>query len=194
MEIIFVTTNDEKWRIALRTLKGYPIELKRLQMETPEIQSTEVEEIAGYSSEYAANKLKKSVMVTDGGYYISALNGFPGPFQKYMNKWLTPDDFINLMKPHDDRSVQLKTCIAFCEPGGKPVCFTSVVNAKIAQKPEGQGSILDQIVILEGFEKPQGAYEIDEIRKHWAGMLSHYRQLGEYIRQRYETALSSYSH
>ena len=186
MEIIFVTTNDDKWQVAVCVLREYPIELKRAQIETPEIQSMEVEQIAGYSSEYAANRLRKPVIVTDVGYFVSALNGFPGPFQKYVNGWLTPDDFINLMKPYEDRSVKVKECLAFCEPGGEPVCFTSTLNATIAREPAGKGRTLDQIMILEGFERPQGTYGIEELRKHWAEKLVHFWQLGEYIRKRLE--------
>lgn len=183
MEIIFVTTNDEKWRLAVRILQKYPARLQRAEIDTPEIQAAAVEEVAGYSAKYAANQLGKPVIVTDGGYYISALNGFPGPFQKYMNDWLTPEDFINLMKPYADRRIVLKECLAFCEPDQNPILFTTEMNAEIAQKPAGVGSILDQVVIPEGYERPQGTYPIAVQREMWAEKLDHFHQFGKHIKQ-----------
>ena len=89
LDLIFITGNQKKLDQAREKIQGYPINLIGTKLETPEIQDTNVEIIAGYSAQYAANKLGKPVVKTDAGYYIEALNGFPGPFIKYINQWLT---------------------------------------------------------------------------------------------------------
>lgn len=84
--IFFITGNAYKFQIAQEALAGDGIELIQKELETPEIQSISIEEIASFSANWASNLLKESVIVSDAGYYIEAFNGFPGPFIKYINK------------------------------------------------------------------------------------------------------------
>src|SRR3989344_556765 len=112
-EIIFVTGNKYKFRVAQKSLMGSGFKLVQKKLETPEIQSDLVEEVSAFSAKWAANILKKPVVVSDGGCYIEALNGFPGPFIKYINKWLSAGDLLNLMKGKKNRRVFWRDCLAY---------------------------------------------------------------------------------
>lgn len=133
-EIIFVTGNKYKFRVAQKSLVGGGFKPVQKKLETPEIQSDSVEEVSAFSAKWAADILKKSVAVSDGGCYIEALNGFPGPFIKYINKWLSAGDLLNLMKGKKNRRVFWRDCLAYCEPGKKPKTFICDFESGIIAK------------------------------------------------------------
>lgn len=66
----------------------------------------------------------------DGGCYVEALNGFPGPFIKYINKWLYAQDFLRIMHGKKNRRMVWKTCLTYCEPNKKPAIFESYFKGK----------------------------------------------------------------
>jgi len=155
LDLIFITGNQKKLDQAREKIQGYPINLIGTKLETPEIQDTNVEIIAGYSAQYAANKLGKPVVKTDAGYYIEALNGFPGPFIKYINQWLTPQELIKMMEGKENRRVRSPICVAYCEPGGEPKTFLSENYGNLAFKAEGvNGSTIDMLYIPDGYKTP----------------------------------------
>jgi len=53
-QIIFATGNKYKFEVAQKVLENSDIELIQQKVETPEIQSTDVEKIAKYSAKFAA--------------------------------------------------------------------------------------------------------------------------------------------
>ena len=117
MKVTFVTGNMGKWEIGRDIFARYGLELAQAKMETPEIQSLDVTEVAAYSAQYAAKKLNTPVIKSDVGYYIPALGGFPGPFIKYINQTLSDKDLLRLMKGVKDRSMII--CFLY------PACFKS---------------------------------------------------------------------
>jgi XTP/dITP diphosphohydrolase len=181
MTTTFVTGNSLKFEIAKGIFNEYGLSLEQIKMETPEIQSDDVKEIASYSSKFAANELKKPVMVTDVGYYIPVLNGFPGPLIKYINQWLQSDDLLRLMQGIEDRTILVRECLAYCEPGKEPICFETTITNTLALQAEGEGSAVDTIMILQGFSTVQAVSDKDEVNKFWLNNLQHYRDLAVYL-------------
>ena len=179
--VTFVTGNKEKWDSAKKALENYPIELLQEKFETPEIQSRDVCEIAGYSAHYAAKNLGVPVIKTDCGYYITALNGFPGPFVKYFNQALTSEDILQLMKNKPNREIVVRECLAYAKPNRKPVLFFSEVKSHLAEKAEGEGSPIDKLIIYEGFNKPQAACDYDKIVEYWGKHLTHHHDFARYL-------------
>jgi len=157
--IIFVTGNDYKFQAAKIALKDAGIKLVKKRLETPEIQDESVEEVAAFSAAWAANILKKPVIVSDGGCYIEALNGFPGPFVKYINKWLSSEDLLKMMSGKKNRRVVWIGCIAYCEPNKKPLTDVNKYKGKLALKPgkniyRKDYSWIDTLFIPDGYKKP----------------------------------------
>lgn len=166
--IIFVTGNKYKFQVAQKALEKTGIKLVQKDLKTPELQSEDIKEIASFSAQWAANLLKKPVVVTDAGYYIKALNGFPGPFIKWINKWFTAKDYLKLMEGKEDRTVITKDCLAYCEPGKKPITFTGSAKGTIALKPGPPGTTpINEIFIPEGFDKVESAIPKEQMIQFW---------------------------
>jgi XTP/dITP diphosphohydrolase len=169
MELIYATSSDVKFEIAASVLRDTGIRLIQNKIELPEIQSTSVEEVARFSCEWARDKLNCAVVVTDAGFYINALNGFPGPYVKYVNGWLTAEDIIRLLEGKKDRTVQIKECLAFCKMGCDPVVFLKTMHGVISKEIKSdKGSIIDQLVIPENCDFALSELSDDQVVPFWS--------------------------
>lgn len=185
-QIVFVTGNKYKFEIAQKVLENSNIELVQQKIDTPEIQSTDVEEIASYSAKFAAEKLEKPVALTDAGWYINSLNGFPGPFIKYVNQWLSSEDILKLMEGKTDRTVTIKGCLAYCEPNSEPLTFPSQVTGAISEKAvktdkEGNTPI-NELFIPDGYGgKVESEIPREEMVKYWAQVENYWEKLAKQL-------------
>ena len=185
--IFFITGNAHKFQIAQDALAGAGIELIQKELEIPEIQSTSIEEIASFSAKWACDLLKEPVIVSDAGYYIEALNGFPGPFIKYINEWLSAEDILRLMTGKENRVVAVKDCLAYCEPGNKLVLFCGSANGTIAEKKGSRGrTSINEIFIPEGYDKVESDIPWDEMKEFWTKNMKTNQLLAEYLRENIE--------
>ena len=167
--LTYVTSNEIKFKVAMQALKGSGIMLVQEQLLTPEIQSSSVEEIAGWSATWASQRLNKPVVVMDAGFYIEALNGFPGPFIRYINEWFSVQDYLNLMQGKVNRRVSALDCLAYGHPGEKPMTFCQVHTGKLALEPGQQtGTSIDQLFIPEGYTIPISDIPVDEMVTYWS--------------------------
>ncbi len=171
--IVFVTGNSYKFRIARGVLNDGAFKLVQRKLRVPEIQDESVEKIAAFSARWASNILKKPVIVSDGGCYIEALKGFPGPFIKYINKRLSAKDLLGIMRDKKNRRVIWKDCLAYCEPNKKPAIFVTNFKGKITQKAgkniyrKNYGWI-DSLFIPQGFIKPLSELPTKEYLEFWS--------------------------
>lgn len=183
--VYFVTGNPYKLQVAQEVLGKKGIEVIQQKLETPEIQSTDVEEIASFSAKWASEKIGKPVALTDAGYYIEALNGFPGPFIKYINQWLTAEDLLKLMKGKKNRTVVVRVCLAYCEPGKNPISFLRKTTGTIAQmavKTSKEGSTsINEIFIPDGYDKVESEIPKEEMIKFWATVEDYWGKLADYV-------------
>ena len=181
MNLNFVTGNSLKFEVAKGVLKKMDIDLVQKTLDIPEIQSTSVEEIANYSAKVACAALNDSVMVTDVGYYITALKGFPATFVKYTNEWLGSEGIIKLMEGEINREVIIRECASICIPGSNPVSFVSYTKGSIANSKDGSGSAMDQVFIPDGWDRVIGSVTKEEQVIFWQQNLEHYNELGKYF-------------
>ena len=65
MEIYYVTGNELKIKLAKKIFNNLGVSIIQEDIDTPEIQSLDCEEVAKYSAKYAADKLNKAVMKND---------------------------------------------------------------------------------------------------------------------------------
>ncbi len=184
-QVFFITGNKLKFEIAQQALAGANIELVQKELATPEIQSVRVEEVAGFSAKWASDQLKQPVLVSDAGYYIEALNGFPGPFIKYINEWLSAEDILRLMDGKTNRTVEVKDCLAYCEPGQEPVFFCGSAKGTIANKKGSPGlTAINEIFIPEGYDKTESDIPWEEMKNFWSKSMKTYQLVGEYFKKR----------
>ena len=167
--VTFVTGNTYKFQVAQLALKDTGINLVQNVINPPEIQSISVSEIASQSAIWAAEKLKQPVIVTDVGYYIKSLNGFPGPFIKWVNSWFTTQDYLNLLKDKTDRSVDVVEALAFCRPGELPHVFTDAIPATLAESLGSSGgySPISAIYIPQGYSVVESELSRETMVDYW---------------------------
>ena len=73
-KVILVTGNMKKLISARQFLEPHGIEVDNVKMDTTEIQSDSIEEIAAFSAKEASDKLKCAVLKNDTGFFIGIKN------------------------------------------------------------------------------------------------------------------------
>lgn len=160
MEILFITGNKEKIAIANTILNQSNINVKAIKIDCPEIQSDDNEKIASESAKYASNFTKSNVIKVDTGFYIEALNGFPGPYAEYVERKLDAADILKMMENKVNRNAYYKEVLAYCEYGCEPVTFTTHTYGSISEILSGnEGYNFDRIFICDGDDKTIGNYD-----------------------------------
>lgn len=171
MKINFVTTNKMKFDIAqlyFNTISS-DYELIQYKIDTPEIQDKSVIEIARQSAIWAAKETGQPCIKMDVGFFINALNGFPGPFVKYANDWLTQDDFLQLMVNKDDRSAYFEDATAIGYPDGTSEVFTQRNNGSIALSKDLTNDRwpANLLFVPSGYDRALGSMSEMDQNKYW---------------------------
>lgn len=183
MKLYLVTGNPKKVEIAKYALAKYGIDVEQLEMETPEIQSSDTEDVVKYSAKYAAEKTDKTVIKGDFGMAIDILNGFPGPFVKFINKWLSTKQFCSLYKEESNPQAYFIDSLGYCEPGKEPVCFSTKTFGILINKPRGDnGNMVDSLFIPKGYKKTVAELSKKESLKLWSN--DRYNQLAVYLNKK----------
>lgn len=134
MNISYVTKNPRKYENARHFLNSHGITTNQLSIEVDEIQSGDSLEIATSKAREAYRLTSAPLFVNDASWIIPALNGFPGPFMKYVNEWFSPSDYINLMQDKSDRRIILRDSIVYIDEKGLEV-FTHDHEGQILRNP-----------------------------------------------------------
>jgi XTP/dITP diphosphohydrolase len=118
-EITFATGNAAKFRSASLICKQFDIKLHQATLEINEIQAEDATVIARDKAQKAYELVGSPTVVNDDSWIIPGLNGFPGPYMKSMNDWLTPEDFLRLTEPLTDRRVILAQYTVYQDKHGQ---------------------------------------------------------------------------
>ena len=123
------------------------------ETEPPEIQAFSTVEVSAFSAQWGADRLGIPVVTVDFGVSIPALCGFLGPFVKYINAWLKPEQVLGLLDGNKDRSAIYLEAHAFCAPGNAPITQETQYPMTIAAEPRPTDDpkyMFDRICIPEG--------------------------------------------
>lgn len=165
--MLYVTGNSHKFNDAKKHLAKHGIDIKQQKLEIKEIQSDSVEEIALDKAKKAFEELKQPLFVNDAGWYISALNGFPGPLMHFVSEWFKPEDFLKLMDGQENRGVILKQVNVYIDNKETKIFIQEKIG-KIINEVKGEGRPIDCVaVFLESGltiaeAKEQGIKSVDE--------------------------------
>lgn len=149
-EIIYVTGNTEKFDIGNATCRTRGVKLVQGKAEIDEIQSENSETIIRDKAERAYKHFRKPLVVNDVSWEIPAVNGFPGPYMKFVSRWFSPTDWLNLMKPYEDRRIVLVDYIAYQDNEGCRVFRTEYTGNFIREIRGNYGSSLQKVVTMPG--------------------------------------------
>ena len=135
--IIYVTSNKSKVFYAKRHLEPEGINVVAKYLDMTEMQSHSGEAIIRHKAEQAFSTFKKPLIVSDHFWNIPALKGFPGAYMKHVNEWLTPQDFLNLMKPYTNRTIYLEEHMCFIDKDQQKLFYTSI-KGKVLHEVKGE--------------------------------------------------------
>lgn len=134
--ITFVTSNDYKFRHAMHILSTKGVELTRQHMDLDELQTPNGEILVRHKAQQAFNALRKPVVVNDDTWIIPGLQGFPGPYMKDINGWLTPEDWLRLTRDLDDRRITLRQNTMYMDADGQHY-FSKDINGTLLTEIRG---------------------------------------------------------
>lgn len=139
MSLLFITGNEHKFREVASIIPF----VKQLNLDLPEIQSTDAKEIITAKLFEAKNQLKdtsfrnNAFIVEDTSLYLDALHGHPGPLIKW---YLQPIDtysplgiggLYELAKLKGNYGAYAKTCIGYYDGTNQPKFFEGLVGGLI---------------------------------------------------------------
>jgi XTP/dITP diphosphohydrolase len=162
--IFFVTSNFHKFNEARKILAEYNITTAMLRIEVPEIQDDDLENIAKASALSATEKTHLPLIVEDAGLFIDELNGFPGPYSKYVLQTIGMKGILMLLEDNDERRACFRSTVCYCSPEGLLESFCGVAKGRISRDIRGnQGFGFDPIFMPdENPEKTFGEMLIEE--------------------------------
>lgn len=166
----FITSNNHKFKEISRLFEDESLNYKLVQhnIETLEIQSESIQEVAMAKLNSIKGKLKTSFFVEDAGFFVDdPLKGFPGVYSSYVMKTIGPEGILRLITNFDKSKAHFKTVIAlYFKPHDKIYLFEGEVNGKVSKSVKGKGGFgFDPIFIPNEFpEKTFG--ELTQVEKN----------------------------
>jgi non-canonical purine NTP pyrophosphatase (RdgB/HAM1 family) len=126
MQFPYVTGNTVKFNLAAGMLRDFGITLEQVKLDIPELQSEEGEVVARNKAMQAFELLQKPVIISDDFWLIPGLNNFPGPYMKSINAWFTPEDWLRLTDPLEDRRIILRQVAVYQDVDGQKMFSVDV--------------------------------------------------------------------
>ncbi len=182
-KIIYATTNQLKLDMARYVLEpmGFEVIGKKIN-DLEELQLNSIEEVAIDSSRRAYQILNCPVLKNDSGLVIPSLNGFPGPYSKYVEETITEEGILKLMEGKEDRKAYFLDALAYTE-NGKTTVFISKSWGTIAKQKEGTyGYGYDNIFIPDGQNHTLATMPTSSRLPFFSNEA--YLKLGEYLKQK----------
>ena len=158
-EILFITSNKKKVE-EVSAITGLNVVARNLDI--PETQSLDVEEVAKAKALTAFQIANCPVMVDDTGMSIESLNGLPGALVAWFLDTIGAKGILKLLVGEKNRKASVSTCIAFADETGVSV-FTGTINGNIAESFRGESGFgYDPIFIPDGYDKTYAEMTADE--------------------------------
>lgn len=183
-ELTFLTGNAGKMALAQSVIPTYGITLRQADIDLPEIQSLDVAEVARHAISAGYQTMQCPVFKSDAGYYVEALNGFPGALVKFINQSLTANQLINLMHGQENRRVWIRECLSYKAEAGQEIqLFTHQYEATFLTEACNCPSTtaINQVIAINALGKPIAACTREELTSFWAREVSAYHELAQYI-------------
>ncbi len=102
-ELLFATSNKGKITSMRKRLNPLGIRVTQVELDLIEPQADTCMEISLIKARQAFEQLTRPVLVDDSAFHIPALNGFPGPYVKYVLHTIGGKGIIKLSEDITDR-------------------------------------------------------------------------------------------
>ncbi|HME18432.1 MAG TPA: non-canonical purine NTP pyrophosphatase, partial [Nitrososphaerales archaeon] len=111
-------------------------------------------------------RARKPLFVEDTGLFVSALNGFPGPYASYVNRTVGPESLITLMKGVRKRTAEFVSAVAFCSGPSEVRVFSGRLRGRIPEAAAGtNGFGFDPVFVPLGSELTLAEMSLEEKSK-----------------------------
>jgi XTP/dITP diphosphohydrolase len=156
-KLYFVSSNDEKYREIRGALADCGLELERVALDLPEIQSLNPAEVAAYKARKAFEHLGNgAVLVEDTGLAVNAWNGFPGALIKWVLGSIGEAGLCRQLDAWTDRSATATVVLCLFD-GHDLHTFTGQSTGVITPEPRGTfGFGWDSIFQPDGYPVTYG--------------------------------------
>ena len=136
-DIYFITSNKKKYESLKKQLGLIGVTLKQQIYDFDEGRELSIEAVAKYKLAQAKKAFPdKKIIVDDRGFFIPALNGFPGPFVKLLLDSFSYKGLIKLMANEKDRRAIFSYAVAYYDGKKDKVLVANEVGF-ITNKPKG---------------------------------------------------------
>ncbi len=126
------------------------VEVYGQKVPLPEVQATDVREVARAKAQAAYDQLKQPVLVDDTGLYIHAWGELPGALIAWFLDNVGCEGVLKMLEGWDDRSAHVVTALGYCDEHGVQV-FDGELNGSIASEIRGENGFgYDPIFVPEG--------------------------------------------
>jgi XTP/dITP diphosphohydrolase len=154
-KIWFGTNNKGKLEEVKAILTPYKITTKHLPMDKVEIQAETLEEVVRYCLETL--EFKRPLVIEDSGLFIESLNGFPGPYSRYVLDTINLPGILKLLKEVENREACFRSVIGFKEDTTIKV-FKGCTCGKIAFEERGFSGFGYDPIFIPNEEPSQKTY------------------------------------
>ncbi len=187
-KLLCVTGNNIKFGIGQKQLANYGIDLEQVVLDIDEIQSEDIATVIKDKAARAFEAVGLPVVVTDDSWTIPGLNGFPGPYMKFINHWFTPDDFLRLTRDLKDRRIYLNQLVAY-QDEHETVIFRSDIQGELLTEARGKHDVACmKVVSLDGDEGLTISETYDQGKEHDTERLNRrsgaWKELAEWLKTR----------
>lgn len=159
--IIFVTSNKNKLTEAAAFL-GTPV--TGAHVEVHELQSMDLRVIIEHKTKEAFKTLGKPCITEDGGLFVDALRGFPGPFVKWWDQTIGYTKLAALLGRN--RKAIFQTAFGYYD-GKHFKLFVGTLRGTFTRKPRGtHGWGFDSWFIPKGSKRTLGQMKLVEKIQH----------------------------
>jgi non-canonical purine NTP pyrophosphatase (RdgB/HAM1 family) len=176
MDVPFVTSNAAKFSAMQMHAAAYGVTVIQHSLPLIEPQSDRVAAVAQSKAAQAYAQLGRACIVEDTGFAIDALDGFPGPYVRYVIATIGAVGLLRLASTLTERTCRFITVLVYVSASGEQEMFTSNNVGTLADQA-GAGttglewSELVQVFIPEGHAVPLSERPLDEFQallRGWA--------------------------
>lgn len=152
MEVAIVTSNPHKVRETRKIAEPFGIELKHVDLDVPEVRGT-LQDVVQDKARRSFAEAGEPVICDDSGFFIDALDSFPGPFSAFVFKRLGCEGILKLMRGEKERGAEFR-CAAAYHDGKRMLVRLGIVRGTVTREPAGSGGFgYDPIFQPDGHRK-----------------------------------------
>jgi XTP/dITP diphosphohydrolase len=148
VKITVVTSNPHKAAEVAAFFTGIA-EIEHECLDIPEYRYEDIRVIAREKALYAYGMVGRPLIVDDTGFFIPALNGFPGACAAFVMKTLGNEGILRLMEGKEDHTSWFETAIAYTD-GKVTETFVGRISGQVVLPRGSEGFGYDPIFEWDG--------------------------------------------